>query len=229
VVTSREIERPGIGLYTPNEAAVFARLRLETFNRWFFGDHGEPVLRRQLADSERRVITFWDLIQANAVRTLRMHPKGKRLTLQHIRRVVKECEEKELWYPLARKHILYVFGGRLILRTADGEYVGLDPKIDRDQLYHARIVEPFLEELSFNEDGMATSWTPLTSPNFRVSLDADRRFGMPAIEPGGILVSALVSAAHAEGSIEEAADSFETKPEAVVLAMKYEEYISPAA
>jgi uncharacterized protein (DUF433 family) len=222
----------GIGLYTPREAAWLARVRTQTFNRWFFGDaHGSRVLDPRLESSPGdRVVTFWDLIQAVAVRTLRANVHGARLSLQHIRTVIKSAErDYSIKYPLARKHTLYVYSNRLILRIGD-EYIGIEPGVDKDQLYHHKIIAPFLEELEFDHDKMADQWTPLRSENYYISLDANRRFGMPIVEPSGLLVESLTDAVDAEGSIEAAADAFEVETEAVNLAVKYRyDYLPPAA
>lgn len=222
----------GIGLYTPTEAARLARVRTQTFNRWFFGDgHGSSVLDPRLGnDPDERVVTFWDLIQAVAVRALRANAQGSRLSLQHIRTVIELAErDYSIRFPLARKHTLYVYSNRLILRLGD-EYIGIEPGVDKDQLYHHKIIEPFLEELEFDHDKMADQWTPLRSQNYHISLDANRRFGMPIVEPNGLLVESLSDAVDSEGSIEAAADAFEVEAEAVNLAVKYRyDYLSPAS
>jgi uncharacterized protein (DUF433 family) len=218
-----------MGLYTPQEAATFAKLRLQTFNRWFYGNaQGDRVIRPRLNSSDR-IVTFSDLMQAVAVRTLRQNPKGSKVPLQQIREVVEQCEKKGVTSPLARQHTLYVFGGRLILRTASDDYIGLASGVDKGQLYQGKIIEPFLEEVRFGSDSIVDQWSPLSSKKYRISLDANRRFGLPIVEPGGVLVNALVEAVASEGSIKAASEAFEVDEEAVQLAWKYQEYLSQAA
>jgi uncharacterized protein (DUF433 family) len=220
----------GMGLYTPQEAALYSKLRTETFNRWFYGDkRGGAVVRPRFPEKESRVVTFWDLMAAVAIRTVRTSPQANRITLQHVRSVVDECEVRNVHFPLARHHALYWFSNRLILQTNSDEYIGLQSGLDRGQLYQAKIIEPFLREVQFGEDDMAEAWTPLKFGDFRITLDANRRYGLPTIEPGGILVSALVDAVQAEGSIEGAAEAFDTSLDAVDLALKYQEYLQSAA
>lgn len=222
----------GMGLYTPGEAALYARLKPQTFNRWFFGQgSAQPVATPRIEDGgeANRVVTFWDLIQAVAIRNLRRDRKASRMSLQHIRSIVTRCEEMGVSFPFARRHTLYAYSDRLILRTEDDQYVGIEPGVDVGQLYHFKIIEQFLEEIQFGGDRMARVWTPLASPKYEVSLNSDRRFGLPIIEPGGILVDALVQAVESEGSVDAAAEAFETKPEAVKLALKYQDYLDPAA
>ena len=232
MVANLQVPHLGTGLYTPREVASFAKVRTQTLNRWFFGDaRGEPALRPRIrfenVERDDRLLTFHDLIEAVAVRTMRKSCEGK-IELLHIRDVVNECEERGLTSPLARQHTLYWFSNRLILKTSDSDYIGLKPGTDKSQLYHGVIIEPFLKEVTF-DGGLAQVWTPLSSANFAVKLDADRRFGMPIIEPGGLLVSALTDAVLSEGSIDSAAAAFDLSVEAVLLALKYEEYLmSPA-
>lgn len=211
---------------------MFAKLRTETFNRWLFGNsRGEAALRPTKLtsdDPDERVVTFVDLIQAVAVRTLRTSEVGSRITLEHIRNVVDECENENIKFPLARKHTLYWYSDRLILKTDQDSYIGLKAGIDKNQLYHGLIVEPFLREVKF-ADGYAQSYTPLKYGDYQINLNAERRFGMPVVEPGGILVSALTDAVSAEGSIDRAADAFEIAPEAVEAALKYREFLTKLA
>jgi len=180
------------------------------------------------APSSDRVVTFWDLIQAVAVRSLRFDPKAKKISLGHIRSVVAECEKRGIRYPLAADHTLYVFGSRLVLKTSEGVYIGADG-VDRDQMYAGQIVEPFLREISFDGERMAESWKPLESSRYQVLLDPMMRFGLPRVSPGNILVESLTQAVASEGGISEAARAFETLEEAVLLALKYQELLSSAA
>lgn len=228
MVTASSIPAYGVGLYTPQEAALYAKLRTETFNRWFYmTKRDQPVLTPRFGDS--RVVSFWDLIQAVSVRQLRQNPKASRITLQHIRSIVDECVAMGITYPLARNHTLYVFGNRLILRTDDGQFVGLKKGEDKGQFYEGKIIQPFLTEIKFDDSRLARVWTPLRSQKYRIDLDSERRFGLPVVQPGAILVSSLVDAVESEGSIEAAAEAYETGVEAVTLALKYQDYLAPAA
>lgn len=232
MVEDIQVRHIGTGLYTPREAALFAKLRTQTLNRWFFGNaHGgralTPRLHAEGVDREERVLTFEDLIQAVAVRNLRKSAVGK-IELPHIREVVDACENIGLYRPLAKEHTLYWYSNRLILLTETGDYVGLKAGVDKSQFYAPSIIEPYLQEIKFI-DGLAHSWTPLESGDLSIRLDSDRRFGMPMVEPHGILVSALTDAVNAEGSIEAAAESFEIETAAVLLALKYQEYLMSAA
>lgn len=231
VITNQQVPQIGTGLYTPQEASTFAKLRLNTFNRWLYeSGHGDAVIAPRIPQIENeRVITFWDLIQAVAIRNLRFCPTTAKIPLQKIREAVDSCQEQGFTFPLARDHNLYWFSNRLVLKVNDDTYKGIKPRVDKDQLYSGPIIEPFLKDVKFGADKLATVWTPLTRGSYRVDLNAEKRFGMPIIEPGGVLVDALVNAVEAEGSIEAAADAFEVDAEAVLLALKYREYLASAA
>lgn len=217
----------GVGLYTPVEAAYLSKARPETFNRWFYGSTRGDRVVKPTRGCEEKVITFTDLMQAVAIRTLRQSPKAKGISLQDIRAAVAECERIGYQNPLASPHSLYAFGKRLIIRLKNGDYVGL-LREDKGQIHEGLIIEPFLNEVDYDEDYMYR-WTPMTLGDCKVVLDKNRRFGMPCIEPYGILASALVESACAEGSIECAADSHLVSVDAVRLALKYHESLQPAA
>lgn len=220
---SKPDELIGVGLYTPREAALYARLNTQTFNRWFYGDSRyEPVTSPQKGEIEgERVVTFWDLIQAVGIRNLRLQTRSSSIPLQRIRNVLNEArKEFGLEFPLARRHTIYIYSNRLILKHND-DWIGLTRGIDRHQLYSHKLIEHYLEELKYDDEGMADEWTPLSSSKYRVSLNADRRFGAPTIEPGGILVESLADSIESEGSVDAAAEAFEVEREAVVLAQKY--------
>ncbi len=223
----------GVGLYTPAEAAFLTRTRPETLNRWLFGDSkGAGVVTPRFEGSQQRIVSFTDLMQVVAIRTLRQSPKAKAITLQHIREVVAECAERGYDYPLAKRHTLYAFGNKLLLRiqNQDGEdvYTGVANK-DRDQLFQNPIIEPFLSEVEYGQDDLMFCWKPMQLGDYRIVLDKNRRFGMPLVEPYGISAFTLAESAQAEGSIEAAADSHEVSRDAVSLALKYVDSLTPAA
>lgn len=223
----------GMGVYTPKEAALYSGLRPATFNRWFFGNkQGKNVVRPRIApDGGERVVAFWDLMQAVAIRNLRLSPLGKRVPLEHIREAVEACEKIGFSFPLARRHTLFVFLDRLILKLGE-EYVGLSATADdKDQWYNKQIVEPFISDVSFKDDGMAFKWTPYYYRDFRVSLNSETRFGAPIVESSDgksihISVDALVDSIVSEGSVEAAADAYEVPVDAVLAAKNYLDNLS---
>ena len=59
-------------------------------------------------DSEHRVVTFLDFVQALAIRAIRQH---HHISLDKIRTAIDRAEnEFKVQWPLARKHTIYLLG-----------------------------------------------------------------------------------------------------------------------
>jgi len=226
-------EHLGIGIYTPAEAAFYARVSPSMMRRWVFGDSsGKPVITRQLEHSDEKIVTFLDFVQTLAVREVR-HRYG--LPLQRIRQGIEEARRRYgLEYPLAHKHRMFLFGndqakghGDIVIRLEgddegiEDQYVQLTGRA-RGNLVMKPVVEMFLRDLNFNpETSLATQYRPMTNHDASVLLDPHRRFGEPVIEPGGYTAGALWDATNAEGSIEGAAEAYGVSIEEVELANRY--------
>jgi len=225
-VVSESNARLGIGLYTPSEAARLIRAHPQAIGRWLYSKTREPVFEPTLG-REERVITFLDLIQTLAIRAARQRPHT--VPLPKIREAIRTAtEDFGLETPLAYKHKMFFFDGSIIIQL-DRQFTGLTGR-DRGQAMMPQIVEPFMDEIDWSDtDGLARIWTPRTLGGHSVVLDPKLRFGQPTIQPGGLLVEALADAAKAEGSVEAAAEAFEIDREAVVLATKYQDYLSGIA
>jgi hypothetical protein len=224
----------GIGIYTPAEAAFYARVSPRLMTRWVFGDSGgKPVIDRQLRDSGEKVVTFLDFVQSLAVREVR-HRYG--LPLQRIRQGIDEARNRyDLMYPLAHKHRIFLFGddqtrghGHIVIKLQGDEggiedqYVQLTGR-EKGNLLIRPVVEMFLHDLSFDpETNLATQYRPISAgAGVSVLLDPHRRFGEPVVEPGGYSVEALWNATNAEGGLEDAARACGVSIREVDLANRY--------
>jgi uncharacterized protein (DUF433 family) len=223
----------GIGIYTPSEAAFYARVSPKMMTRWVFGSsRGRPVIERQLRDSDEKIVTFLDFVQTLAIREVRQRYG---LPLQRIRDGVEGARRRYgLDYPLACKHRIFLFSdqrkaghGQIVIRLrgeqpGDGdEYVQLTGRDEGARLIRP-VVEMFLDDLCFDAStGYATMYRPMTEGEASVVLDPHRRFGEPLVDPGGYTVESLWRATNAEGGIEEAASAFGVTPSEVRLANKY--------
>jgi uncharacterized protein (DUF433 family) len=224
----------GIGIYTPAEAAFYARVSSRIMTRWVFGDSGgRPVIDRQLRDSGEKVVTFLDFVQTLAVREVR-HRYG--LSLQRIRQGVDQARSRySLEYPLAHRHRIFLFGdartrghGHIVIRLQGDEdgieeqYVQLTGR-GKGNLLIRPVVEMFLHDLSFDpETSLATQYRPISAgAGVSVLLDPHRRFGEPVVEPGGYTVETLWHATNAEGGIEAAAEAYGVPTREVELANRY--------
>jgi len=161
------------------------------------------------------------MVQALSVRAVRT--QASRVPLPAIRDAVRKAEEEHgIEYPLARRHLLFYFDKSVFIKLDGSDsIVGLTNK-DIGQHLLRPIVEPYLEEISFNDDdGLAETWTPMSSGELSIKLDPTVRFGQPIIAPLNILASTLAEAVVAEGSIEAAAEAHGVDRSAVLLAVKY--------
>ncbi len=226
-------DKLGIGLYTPAEAAFYARVSRRVMARWVFGDSaGKSVIDRQLIDSDAKVVTFLDFVQTLAVREIR---NRHGLSLQKIRRGVDAATERYgIPYPLARRHTIYLFGdqqgqghGEMVIQLPDDpaelapQFVQLTGKDEGSRLI-ATVVEPFLADLAFDpETRLVTRYCPMRHEGSSVVLDPHRRFGEPLVDPGGFTVAALWDATNTEGGIEAAAEAYGVGVAEVVLANRY--------
>lgn len=214
-------DKLGVGLYTAAEAARYVRARPEAITRWVHGNaKGERVVRPEFASAEERVITFVDMVQALSIRAVRT--QASRVPLPAIRDAVRMAEEEHgIEFPLARRHLLFYFDKSIFIKL-DGrdEIVGLTRR-DVGQHLLRPIVEPYLEEISFGEDGLAETWTPMSADGLSIRLDPKLRFGQPIVAPLNILASTLADAVVSEGSIEAAADAHGVERRAVLIALKY--------
>jgi hypothetical protein len=223
----------GIGIYSPAEAAFYAKVSPNVMVRWVFGDSkGRPVIERQLRDTAEKTVTFLDLIQTLAVREVRQR---HRVPLQRIREGVDEARRRYgLEYPLARDHRIFLFGDdqtpghqQIVIRLdgdQDGmpaEYVQLTGRHEGSRML-TPVVEMFLSDLTFDPvTKLATQYRPIVEDGISVLLDPTRRFGEPLIEPGGYTAEALWHATNVEGSFEDAASACGVSVKEVELANKY--------
>ena len=221
-------DKLGTGIYSPSEAAFYARVSRRMMTRWVFGEgSGKPVIDRQFGDSSEKVVTFVDLIQTLAIREVRNRHK---IPLQKIRQAVDEARRHYgVDYPLACRHTIYLFSDRkgeghgniVIRRPDDDEYVQLTGR-DRGALLMRPVVEMFLQDLRYDpETGLASVYCPMTGEGASIKLDPRRRFGEPIVDPGGYTAETLWDATNTEGGIEAAAEAFGISVGEVTLANRY--------
>ncbi|MFN0131188.1 MAG: hypothetical protein ACKVW3_01440 [Phycisphaerales bacterium] len=214
-----------VGLYAPAEAARLVRAKPEAVARWVHGTaRGRHVINAQLSALPSRTLTFRDLVQVLRIRNLRFRVRS--VPVQKIREAVRiAARDYGIEHFLANRCPLFAMGSDIGIRLPDGRNVTLT-RPHRHQIVFPQVIEPFLEEITFDDSGYATQWEPLRRGDFVVQLHPARRFGQPTVWPGGMLVDALADAASAEGSIDAAADAFETHSDAVRLALKYQDMVS---
>lgn len=225
-------QKLGIGLYTPQEAALYARVPTQTINRWVIGNkQGMPVIQREIRDDEDRTITFLDFIQSLAIRTIRSQYK-KTVSLQKIRDAAEEASQKYgVDYPFARPHSTFVItegkhAGEVVLKLNDESLVQITGR-KKDQRLIGPIAEVYLDDITFDEENYATEYRPLKSPEAgAILMSPHRRFGEPLVEQCGYSARTLWEAAIAEGGIAAAAEAYGVDKQHVKLACSYFDYLS---
>ena len=221
------IDRIGLGIYTPSEAARYARVHTSTMSRWIHGDcRGLPAVDAQLANNEERVVTFLDFVQALAVRAIR---HKERVPLDKIREAIQNAKKYyNLEYPLARKHTTYLFRGEVYVRleVEDENEFSQVSGVGKGQLAHNKVIELYMENLSFDdESGLADEYKPFLYRDREVRINPKIRFGQPIVEPCGYSAEALIDAVETEGGIESAAHVYGVDPDDVRAAIAYDDYL----
>lgn len=234
-------ELVGIGIYTPDEAAQYARVSTRTMNRWVFGDSsGDPVIRSQLAmsgNNQDKLVTFLDFVQMLAVRQVRI--REKKFPLQRIRAACDVASRKyQLDYPLAaRDHRIFLFGPSDNLKNcemvievghdAEGhdQYMQLSGKKSGNYMMN-EIAEPFMRRLHFGDSLFAEWYVAWEKDGRQIVMHPHKRFGEPFLPSCGYTALALWEAHVAEGSVENAAEAYGVETADVDLACEYFDHLT---
>ena len=216
----------GIGMYTPAEAAMYARISSRTMGRWVHGDGtGAAAMRAQVPDSDQKTITFLDFVQVMAVRAIR--EQRKNVTLQKIRQAIDFATNMGIPYPFARKHTTYLWDDEIQLEV-DGFGLIQASGRQRGQFAMKQIVEVYLDDLSFDADGLANEYTAYESAGVKIIMRPTIRFGEPIVMGCGYTAWTLWQACLSEGSVESAANAYGVQEVEVRVAYKYIDSIRPA-
>lgn len=186
---------------------------------------GERVISK-VADEEK-TLNFLDFVQALAVRTMRNEYK---IPLPKIREAISLAEKDYgQTHIFARPHKTVLFG-KDILITLDGlpgplQLTGKNPH----QITIRPVVEMYLRDLSYDENGLANLFTAFKYANQRVIIDPAVRFGEPYVPDCGYSAQTLRDAVISEGGVREAAKAFDVHEDAVEVAYRYYESLKTAA
>lgn len=231
----------GVGLYAPDEAAQYARIKRETMARWIWGDSkGEAVVRAQLSaiGESEKLVTFLDFVQALAIRSVRISTKSK-FPLQKIRKASIEAAGRySLAFPLAaRNHRIFIFGPRsapskceMVIEIGATEVEAQERLLQltgkkKGNYIIADIAEPFMEELDFGKSDYAEKFTAFVHKGRKIVMDPKMRLGEPYLPSCGYTARALWDAYQSEGGIDHAARAYGVDKEDVEAAYKYFDYL----
>lgn len=210
------------GIYTIPEAARYARMHTKSLRNWFAGTGGRSPIREAEIDSpDFRAITFLDLIEAVAIRSLRL---DYGVSFQKIREAIKNAKERyKIDHPFAhREHKTVVVGSDLHIYLPEDKDnpVQLTGKLIGQKSMTA-CIEAYMKDLEFDLDGMARLYTAFRYRGQEVILTPKVHFGEPAIRENGYTATTLYKAAIAEGSFDRAAELYEVGVDAVDAAYRY--------
>ncbi len=233
----------GIGIYTAREAALYARVSPRLMGRWIFGDNqGDSVITAQIGiREETKIVTFLDFVQALAIRSIRSTFK---IPLPKIRQAVQQAKDRfGVEYPFAMKHTTYLCSdgkkeghGEIIIRVGDADdggefkerYIQISGK-RRGNLVMKEVVELYLEDLSFDDSGVANEYCAWKKGDGKVVMNPHRRFGEPVIPSCGYTAETLYEASINEGGIDAAAEAFGVSRDDVKLAWSYFDHLNKPA
>lgn len=211
------------GVYTLQEAALYARVSTQLLSRWFYG---RGRLDRALEPSfpeKERILSFADFVQALAIRNARLQ---FRVPLQKIRAGIKRAEDDYgVSHPLARRHTIYLFGNDLyIYLETQKEFEKITGK-DRNQKTMTKIVEVYMNDLGFDRTGLASYYIAhrygVAGEERTIEMNPRFRFGEPVLKSCHYSARTLWEACQAEGGIAEAAHAYGVDEADVYAAFRY--------
>jgi uncharacterized protein (DUF433 family) len=240
----------GVGLYSPSEAALYARVRPQLMASWVYGTKGvrksDPVFDPELGITDDKIVTFVDFVQALAVRRLR---NERHVSLQKIREAYDRAKSDfHVPHPFATEGVrVGLFGPPnrpdkqvvfiCFQKENEGEtveekyyrYYQLTGKKHGNQLI-GEVVMTYARFLEFDpETQLARKFTSFKSDDGKVTMDPSVRFGEPFIEETGYTAHALFNAYQTEASLQRAAEVYGVEPRYIQLAVDFFDYLNPSA
>lgn len=225
IVNILETVQNRAGLYTLSEAALFAGIRPQTLRYWHYGTRtSQPLREAQISKTEGKFLTFYEFVEALAIRSLRLQKKA---SLQKIRAAVQEASEKyNVDYLFAhRDHRTVLIGGEFHIFLEQDSPTGLTGK-DRGQKSFQPCLESFMEDLKFDDKRMACEYVAYRYGNKSIRMNPSFHFGEPMVGDTGHTAETLYIAAVAEGSVDRVCEFYDVDRESVLAACRYWESLS---
>lgn len=232
---------PGTGIYTPADAATLLHERTETVRRWAFGYRRNrpagvtvhpPLIHTDLPELEgQRALTFVELIELLYIRAFERAGVPWPL-IKEAANVAARMFSTD--HPFALRQLYVdphsVYGA---VQESDGSE-SLIQLVGHGQHAMSLLVKPYLEQIDFGGDNVATRWWPMGREG-GVVVDPLIAFGHPIVADVRMRVESIADAYDAElpGFGEQAADrvawTYDIEPEHVRTALRFREWLRPAA
>jgi uncharacterized protein (DUF433 family) len=217
------------GLYTVDQAARLAQVSPQLLRNWLDGTTTrDPAVFRRIPENDAEVVGFIDLIQTLAIRAIRT---SRKLSLQKIRSTIIAARDLGIEYPFARKHQTFLFSDDVVIRVGnppEERLIQVTGKYKNQHLLRP-VTEPYLVDLSYDSNGLASEYSPLSDGDSKIVINPKKQYGAPIVVPSGYTVEALVNAYEGEGSLRGAADAFGITETEVKLAVRYDNFLSGIA
>ena len=206
---------PGVGIYTVTDAAQLLGIHTDRVRRWVKGyryyPHGvaasegrdrPPVVEMDVpAIGGTAAISFLELMELRIIRDLLQYPG---ISLQKIRKAGHLAGQAlGTSRPWAIRRI-FTDGSGIFVALHRGDEISPDVMgLTRSralQVDAGELVQPFLDEIEFDEQtGLSRQWWPL-GKSFPVVLDPKVSFGAPTIKGSRIRTNVITGFARSESS-----------------------------
>ena len=212
----------GAGIYSLSEAAKYAKMHPNTLRKWFGGESARVPLRaREIECADFKAITFVEFVETVAIRSLRVDYGVSFHKIREALRVAKG--EFGVDYPFAQQQHKTILIGQdlhIFLPEDPANPVQLTGRMKRQKSFRT-CIEGYMEDLDFDERGMAKIYTAYRFKDQRVVMNPKMHFGEPLLRASGYTAKTLYQAAVAEGSIARAAHLYEVPHDEVEAAYRY--------
>ncbi len=209
--------------YSYGEADYLANVSRGTSKRWLVGyqyhKDGEARTIPSVTPHVREpgAVSFIDLVEVAAIGRL----KGEAgFSLQEIRRIV---HASQAYFGVERPLATLKFkvgGGEAFVVMSDDTLLEVFGKRRGETAWY-QILEPFLEELEYDDTGWATRWWPLGRSQ-AIVVDPAYAYGLPVVAGSGVRLEVILERTRAGDLPEVVAEDFSLTREQVDRALQFE-------
>ena len=178
----------------------------------------KPLIR--LARKEPAALSFWNLIEAHVLRSLRTEHG---VSLKGVRQALSFAEGELAIDDLLLNREIRTDGGRLFLERY-GQLIDLSAS---GQLAMKRVFEEHLKRVDWDTRDFPVRLYPFVTkeypePDRRIAIDATVAFGRPVIERAGVSTGTIADRIDAGESVAAVAVDYELSEEEIEQAVLYE-------
>ena len=214
-----------IPIYSVPQAAHYLKMSKATLGTWVFGRHYErkdgmayfkpPI---QLSDPDSRKLSFWNLIEAHVLQSLRVDHE---VSMRDVRNALDWAEDELGIDYLLRRQELHTTGGKIFIDRY-GELINASQS---GQIAMRMLLKEYLRHVEWGKDLLAVQYLPSPhddSSSNRIVIDPRIGFGRPVIHPEGISTAVIVARVDAGELLEIIAEDYNLNVKAIEEAVVYE-------